>query len=86
MYRVCSTGNLPSSLEFEARILTNGKEVEVVLDSGASVPIVNKSMVGQSKSSKGKEIQVYDWKNEPTTLNMWSMVHLELGPFKGRVA
>ena len=74
-----------SSKIARTRAKVNGKEVEVILDSGASIPIVKKSLVEQSKIFQGREVQVYDWKNTPTKLNCWSTIQFELSPFKGKV-
>ena len=57
--------------------LVNGKLTSVVLDSGASIPIANGSIVSEEKIFEGKRVEISDWKNETTSMNEWSMVKVE---------
>ena len=64
----------------------NDEFVTVILDTGASIPVVNKSLVGRGSVFQGKQAKVFDWKNQSALMNDWAVVKLELGPFKKRVA
>ena len=64
----------------------DGKQVIAVLDSGASVPVVREGLVPKSKIFQGKKIQVFDWKNEATTVDRWVNVRLKLADCERQVA
>ena len=68
------------------KAIVNGKKMSVILDSAASVPIINQKLVAPGKEFRGRDVQVYDWKNEATSVDQWTNIKLEIGPCKKQVA
>ena len=58
----------------------------VILDSGASVPVVNKVFVGEDRSFEGKKVELFDWRGNSHSLTEWANVRLEIGPVEQQVA
>ena len=41
----------------------------VILDTGTSVPIINKSLTEKGKVFRRRRVEIFDWKNETTFLD-----------------
>ena len=74
----------PSVARCEARV--NGRQATVIIDSGASVPMVNRRLVDEGKTFVGKEIKLYDWKGESRKISSWTNISLELESIRQQVA
>jgi transposase InsO family protein len=64
----------------------NGRHADVIIDSGASVPVVNDNFVDRGKVFQGKEVKLFDWRGKAHTLSRWANILLEVGPVRQQVA
>ena len=58
----------------------------VVLDTGASVSVVNRELIDETKIFEGKAVVVYDWRNNPSTLKTWTNISFGIGPVREKIA
>ena len=63
----------------------NGKDIVAILDSGASVSIVNEVLVKPECIFLGREVKVHDWRNRSTRLNRWTNIDFEMVGARERV-
>ena len=56
--------------------------MKAIVDSGASISIVNKSLLDENELFVGDEYEVYDVRNRSFKQKQWTKVFLEVGPFK----
>lgn len=55
-----------------ARMQVGGKEVDALLDSGASITVINKAVVDDSCITEGKAVLVQGYDGHKTCYNTWA--------------